>query len=292
MRTLFPEQSRQNQTWWQPLDEAADQSAKRILRGSRLPSRLRQRLTPNRIQVLLMPVTRLQWRKPTRKPTRKRRNPETDVGDSEEDIDFREVVSGPVESTYFSIILGAVPVVVLELCERCSDSVRVNMFGLAQRVHIPSLRTAHHAALAPLARTAPNKLDSREGCLHRRRVLLENLELCSEPMLKDMKTLTQKDPEDMSFPYNRWYLRIRSESVIHDTDHLLVLLNKQLYRDLELTVSNEPVKHTIVLTELHEDLKSSEWFDGNLTQSRYHRKSNLGSQLSHRMRCWMSQLQW
>ena len=99
--------------------------------------------------------------------TRKWRNPETDVGDSEEDIGFREVVSGPVKNVYYTIILGAVPVVVLESCERCSDSVRVNMFGLAQRVHIPSLRTAHHAALAPLAATAPNKLDLREGCLHR-----------------------------------------------------------------------------------------------------------------------------
>ena len=123
-------------------------------------------------------------------------------------------------------------------------------------------------------------------------MLLENVELCSEPMLKNMKTLTQKDPEDMSSPHNRWYLRIRSESAILDPDHLLVLLNKQLYRDMELTVSNEPVKHTIGLTELHEDLKPSEMFDGNLTQSRHHRKSNLGSRLSHRMRCWMSQLQW
>ena len=34
---------------------------------------------------------------------------------------------------------------------------------------------------------------------------------------------------------------------------------------MELTVSNEPLKHTTGLTEMHEDLKSSERFDGNLS---------------------------
>ena len=57
-------------------------------------------------------------------------------------------------------------------CERYFDSVCLNMFGLAQRVHIPSLRTAQHAALAHLAATTPSKLDSREGCLHWWRGLL------------------------------------------------------------------------------------------------------------------------
>ena len=108
----------------------------------------------------------------TRKPTRKRRNPETDVGDIEEDTGHWEVVSGQGKSH-------------------------------AHRVHIPSLRTAHHAALAPLAATAPSKLDSREGCLHWWRVWLENFELSSEPMLKDVKTLTQKYPKDLSFFHNR-----------------------------------------------------------------------------------------
>ena len=126
-----------------------------------LPSCLRQRLTPNRSQVLLMPVTCLaQWT--TRKPTRKRRNPETDVGDSKEDSGYREFVRGQEERVNFTIILRAVPVVVLETCERYFDSVCLNMFGLAQRVHIPSWRTVQHAALAHLAATELNKLDSRE----------------------------------------------------------------------------------------------------------------------------------
>ena len=140
-----------------------------------LPSCLRQRLTPNRSQVLPMPVTRLPWRErvvplarkrivqwTTRNSTRKRRHPETDVGDSEEDIGYREDVSGQEESVNCTIILRAVPVVVLESCKRCFDSVCVDMCGLAQRVHIPSLRTVQHAALAHLAATAPSKLDSRK----------------------------------------------------------------------------------------------------------------------------------
>ena len=92
-----------------------------------------------------------------------------------------------LESVYYTIILRGVPVVVLELCERCFDSVCLNMFGLAQRVHIPPLRTAHHAALAHLAATAPSKLDSSEGCLLWWRVLLENLKLNSGSMSKDMR---------------------------------------------------------------------------------------------------------
>ena len=102
-----------------------------------------------------------QWA--ARKPSRKRRNSATDVGDSEEDVGCREVVSGQEERINYTTILRAVPVVVLESCGRDFDSVCLNMFGLAQRVHIPSLRTAQHAALAHPAATARSKLDSREG---------------------------------------------------------------------------------------------------------------------------------
>ena len=194
------------------LDEAPDQSAKEILRvlwlsslsqlSMMLPSCLRQRLTPNRSQMLLMPVSRLPWKKrvvplakkryaqwTTRKPTRKRRTPETDVCDSEEDIGYREFVSGQEERGNCTTILRAVPVVVLVSCERYFDSVCLNMFGLAQRVHIPSLRTAQHAALAHLAGKAPSKLDSRGGCLHWWRVPLENLKLNSGSMSKDTRVL-------------------------------------------------------------------------------------------------------
>ena len=65
---------------------------------------------------------------------------------------------------------------VLELCDHCLDSVRVNMFGLEQRVRIPSLRTTHHAPSALLAAIEPSELDSREGYLHWWRVLLEDAE--------------------------------------------------------------------------------------------------------------------
>ena len=47
-----------------------------------------------------------------------------------------------LERGNYAIISTAVPVVVHESCERYFDSVCLNMFGLAQRVHIPSLRTA------------------------------------------------------------------------------------------------------------------------------------------------------
>ena len=89
-----------------------------------------------------------------------------------------------LERVNYTIILRAVLVVVLESCERYFDSVCLNMFGLAQRVHIPSLRTVQHAALAHLAATAPSKLDSREGCPQWWRILLENFKLNSGSMSK------------------------------------------------------------------------------------------------------------
>ena len=97
-----------------------------------------------------------------------------------------------------STIQSAVPVVVFESCERCFDSVCVDLFGLAQSVHIPSLRTAQQAALARLAATAPSKVDSREGRLHWWRLLLENLELNSNSMSKDMQVLMRKDLQQLS----------------------------------------------------------------------------------------------
>ena len=84
-------------------------------------------------------------------------------------------------------ILRAVLVVVLESHERCFDSVCEDVFGFALRVHIPSLRTAQHAALAYLAATAPSKLNPREGRLHRWRVLLVNFKLNVGSMSKDVR---------------------------------------------------------------------------------------------------------
>ena len=110
-----------------------------------------------------------------------------------------------LESVYYTIILRAAPVVVLESCERYFDSVCLNMFGLTQRVHIPSLKTAQHAALAHLAATGPSKLDSREGCLHWWRVLPENFKLNSGSMSKDMRVLMRKNLQQLSCFDSCWY---------------------------------------------------------------------------------------
>ena len=66
-----------------------------------------------------------------------------------------------LDSVCYTIILRALLVVVLELYDRCFDSVCLSMFGFAHRVLILSLRTAYHAALAHLEERAPSKLDSR-----------------------------------------------------------------------------------------------------------------------------------
>ena len=194
-----------------------------------------------------------QWT--TRKPTRKRRNPETDVGDGAEG--YREVVSGQEESVNFSIILRAIPVVVLESCERYFDNVCLNMFGLAQREHIPSLRTVQHAALAHLAATAPSELGSREGCLHWWRVLLENFKLNSGSMSKDMRVLRRKDLRQLSGFDSCWgwsfFCRIHSRPCFPD---LPKLSYKQLCRDMELTLMNVSAKHVFSLVEWHEHLNS------------------------------------
>ena len=50
---------------------------------------------------------------------------------------------------------------VLELYDRCFDSVCLTMFGLAHCALILSLRTPYHGALALLEARAPSKLDSR-----------------------------------------------------------------------------------------------------------------------------------
>ena len=86
-----------------------------------------------------------------------------------------------LENVHCTIISTAFPFVVLELCDRCFDSVCLNMFCLEHRVLILPLRTAHQAALAHLAATAPSKLDSREG-YRQWRVLLQNFKLNSGSM--------------------------------------------------------------------------------------------------------------
>ena len=125
-----------------------------------------------------------------------------------------------LERVHFTIILRAVLVVVLELCERRFDSVCVNMFSPGQRVHVPSLRTAHHAALVHLVATAPGKLDSREGYWHWWCVLLESFELTSYSMPKDMMVLMRKDLQQLSCLDSYWYWSVLAESTILDSENL------------------------------------------------------------------------
>jgi len=131
------------------------------------------------------------------------------------------------------------------------------MFGLVRRVVSPSFRPIQRAAAAPLAATAPCKLDSRRGYRHWWRVLPEDFELNSESMPKDMKALMQKDPQQLSFLDSYWYWRVRAESTILDPENLPKLSYKQLCRDMGLTVMNEPAEHALGLIELYEYLKSS-----------------------------------
>ena len=88
------------------------------------------------------------------------------------------------------------------------------MFGFAQRVHIPSSRTAQHAALAHQARTAPSKLESREGCLHQWRALPENFELNSGSMSKDMRVLMRKDLQQSSSFDSCWCWSVFAASTV------------------------------------------------------------------------------
>ena len=137
------------------------------------------------------------------------------------------------------------------------STVCLNMFGLAQRVHIPSLRTAQHAALAHLAATTPSKLDSREGCLHRWRVLLENFKLNSGSMSKDMRCPMRKDLQQLSCFDSCWGLSVFAEStVVFVSQNLLKLSYKQLCRDMELTLMNVSAEQAFSLIELHEHLNS------------------------------------
>ena len=153
---------------------------------------------------------------------------------------------------------------VLESCERCFHNVCVDMFGLAHRVLIPSLRTVQHGALAHLAATATSKLDSREGCLHWWRVLLENLELNSVSMGKDMQVLMRKDLQQLSCFDSCWSWSVFAVStVVFVSQNLLKLSYKQLCRDMELTLMNESANHAFSLIELHEHLNSSH-FPGSL----------------------------
>ena len=161
-----------------------------------------------------------------------------------------------LESVYYAIILRAFLIVVLELCDRCFDCVCENMFSAAHRAHIPSLRTAHHAALAHLAATAPSKLDSREGCLHWWRVLLENFELISGSIPKDMQVLTRKNLRQLSCLDSCWNWSVLAESTLLDSENLPKLSYKQLCRDMELTLMYESAEHGFSLIGLHMHLNS------------------------------------
>ena len=140
---------------------------------------------------------------------------------------YREVVSGQEERVNYSTILRAVPVVVLEWCERRFDSVCWNMFGLAHRVLILSYRTAHLGALAHLAATVPCKLDSREGYRQWWRVLLENDKLNPGSMSKDMQVLTRKDLRQLSCFDNCWYWSVLAESIVFLSQNLHKMSYKQ-----------------------------------------------------------------
>ena len=138
--------------------------------------------------------------------TRIWRDPEIHVGDSNKDFrENRPWAGGEALVAHMVLVaLQLLPVVVLEMCDRCFGSVCVIMFDFAQRVHTPSLGMAHYAASSPVAPTAPCRLDCAEGCLHWCRLSLENSELSSASVLKDVKTLTREDPQDLSFFDSHW----------------------------------------------------------------------------------------
>ena len=242
-------------------DEAPDQSAQEILSGS-----LVEQVVPAEYDVAQLSTTETDpesepsvadaravekaWQWTTRKPTRKRRNPETDVGGIEEDIGYREVVSGQDDRVNYKIILRAVPDVVLETCQHYFHSVCLNIFGFAQRVHIPSLRTVQHAALAHLAATAPSKLESREGCLHWWRVLLENFKVNSGSMSKVMRLLMRKDLQQLSRFDSCWSWSVLSLQYPQSSLFSQNLLKLSQNSCMELTLVNEWVNHAFSLIEL------------------------------------------
>ena len=135
----------------------------------------RQR-SPNRSRLLLVPTTRLLWseRKFLTRGSVSRNGPRG-YGETQKytSVTARRAIGrtlrGEEDSAHCTRGVGGFttfPVVVLELCDRCFDSVCVIMFDFAQGVHTPSLRMAHYAASSPFAATAPSRLDCAEGCLH------------------------------------------------------------------------------------------------------------------------------
>ena len=155
--------------------------------------------------------------------------------------DFR-VVAGVITAPLtlplraFSVRSPLQPFLLLESCGRCFESVCVDMFGLAQRVHIPLLRT-----LAHLAATAPSQLNSGS-------------------MSKDIRVLMWKDLQQLSCFDSCWGWSVFAVStVVFVSQNLLKLSYKQLCRDMELTLMNELANHAFSLIESHEHLNSSQF---------------------------------
>ena len=144
---------------------------------------------------------------------------------------------------------------------------RLNMSGIAQRVHIPSLRTVQHATHTHLAATAPSKLDSREGCLHWWRVPLENLKFWF-----DVQRHAGSDAEGSSAVelFRKLFGVLRR-----------IQSCKQLGRDMELTLMNVSAEQAFSLIELHEHLNSSH-FPGSFGTF----QNEAGMRLSSRITSW------
>ena len=89
-------------------------------------------------------------------------------------------------------------------------------------------------------------------------MLLENFELNSGSIPKDMRVLMRKDLQQLSCFDNCWSWSVFAEStVVFVSQNLLKLYYKQLCRDMELTLMNVPAEQAFSLTELHEHLNSS-----------------------------------
>ena len=88
-------------------------------------------------------------------------------------------------------------------------------------------------------------------------MLLENFELNSDSMAKDMQVLMRKDLLRLSCFDSCWYWSVLAESTILDSENLPKLSYKQLCRDMELTLMNESANFAFSLIELHEHLNSS-----------------------------------
>ena len=114
-----------------------------------------------------------------------------------------------------TIILRAVLVVVLESCERYFDSVCLNMFGLAQRVHIPSVenRTTLSTCTSRKRQQQVNWTRDKDVCIGGV-CCLRCSNLNSGSMSKDMRVLMRKDLQQLSCFDSCWCWSVFAASTV------------------------------------------------------------------------------